>query len=87
MGFGKSLCYVALTNAYGRSGSHEIWFYRSEQNDRLLSWYQPLLALMKDQVATYSAKGLSVGSITLEITPEERSRMREGKYNAVAVHA
>ena len=40
----------------------------------------PLLALMKDQVATYSAKGLSVGSVTHETTPEELGRVREGKY-------
>ena len=45
----------------------------------------PLLALMQDQVATYSAKGLSVNSITLEITPEERNRVREGKYQLLFI--
>ena len=30
----------------------------------------PLIALMKDQVAIYSAKGLKVGCITGESTPE-----------------
>ena len=45
----------------------------------------PLLALIKDQVATYSAKGLSVGSITLEITPEKQSRVREGKYQLLFI--
>ena len=67
-GFGKSLCYAALPLAFDlkRFGSLEPPAERS-----IFIVVSPLLALMKDQVATYSAKGLSVGSVTHEITPEE----------------
>ena len=39
-----------------------------EAKQSIVVMLSPLLALMKDQVATYSAKGLSVGSITRDHT-------------------
>ena len=40
----------------------------------------PLIALMKDQVATLSAKGLSVGCITRESSDSERAMALSGQY-------
>ena len=43
----------------------------------------PHLVLMKGQVASYSAKKFSVGSVTHKITVTERCRVREGNYQLV----
>lgn len=74
-GFGKSLCYAALPLAFDLRKFGSLEAKRS-----IVIVVSPLLALMKDQVASYSAKGLSVGSVTHEITVTERCRVREGNY-------
>ena len=74
-GYGKSLCYAALPLAFDLKRFGSI-----EPKRSIVIVVSPLLALMKDQVATYSAKGLSVGSVTHETTPEELGRVRGGKY-------
>ena len=38
----------------------------------------PLLALIKDQLASLSVKGLDVGCITGDSTEEQRSRVQQG---------
>ena len=43
----------------------------------------PLIALMKDQVATLSAKGLSVGCITRESLDSERAMALSRQYQLV----
>ena len=43
----------------------------------------PLLALMEDQVSSFTAKGLAVGSVTHKSTAEEKQRVREGKFQLV----
>ena len=77
MGFGKTLCYAALPLAFDlkRFGSMEA-------KRSIVVEVSPILALIKDQVATYSANELSVGSVTHEITPEERIRVRWGKFQS-----
>ena len=65
-GFSKSLCYAALPLAFDLKRFASI-----EAKQSIVVVVSPLLALMKDQVATYSAKGLLVGSVTHKITPKE----------------
>ena len=80
-GFGKTLCFATLPLAF------DLKSFSSREPERsIVIVVSPLLAFMKDQnqVPTYSAKGLSVGSITHEITPEERVRVREGKYQLLS---
>ena len=74
-GYGKSLCYAALPRAFDlkRFGS-------MEPKRSIVLVVSPLLALMKDQVATYSAKGLTVCSVTSETTPDEKRKISEGEY-------
>ena len=40
----------------------------------------PQIALMKDQVASYSAKGLKVGCITSKSSSEDRSQAVSGNF-------
>ena len=55
-GYGKSLCYAALFYAFDQ--------LRASSHPSIIIVVSPLVALMKDQVASYSAKGLKVGCIT-----------------------
>ena len=43
----------------------------------------PLIALMKDQVASLSTRGLAVGCITHESSDEERAKVKDGQYQLV----
>ena len=43
----------------------------------------PLIALMKDQVAALSSRGLAVGCVTQESTDEEKAKVRSGQYQLV----
>ena len=74
-GYGKSLCYAALPLAFDlkKFGSIEL-------KQSIVIVVSPLTALIKDQVASYSAKGLSVGCVTHETTSREKNSVREGKY-------
>ena len=66
MGYGKSLCYAALSYAFDQ--------LRASSHPSIVIVVSPLIALMKDQVASYSTKGLKVGSITSESLSEDRSQ-------------
>ena len=57
-GYGKSLCYTALPYAFDE--------LRATDTLSVVVVVSPLIALMKDQVAVYSAKGLKVGCVTQE---------------------
>ena len=74
-GYGKSLCYAALPAAFD---SLRNTFIICTPSKSIVLVVSPLIALMKDQVATLSAKGLSVGCITRESSDSER---------AMALHA
>ena len=56
-GYGKSLCYAALP-------SYAFDQVRASSHPSIVIVVSPLIALMKDQVASYNAKGLKVGCIT-----------------------
>ena len=43
----------------------------------------PLIALMKDQVAALSAKGLAVACITQESSDEEKAKVKSAVYQLV----
>ena len=43
----------------------------------------PLIALMKDQVASLSTRGLVVGCITHERSDEERVKVKDSPYQLV----
>ena len=74
-GYGKSLCYLVLPRIFDlkRFGS-------MDPKQSIMIVVSPFLALMKDQVATYSSKGLSVRCVTHETSQSEISKVREGKY-------
>ena len=76
-GYGKSLCYAALPCAFD--------CVRSVQGSIALI-VSPLLALMKDQVAVYSSKGLAAAYVSSE--PENRLMRQgvlEGRYQLVFI--
>ena len=59
-------CYAALPYAFDQ--------LRASSHPSIFIVVSPLIALMKDQVASYSAKGLKVGCITSKSSEEDRSQ-------------
>ena len=76
-GYGKSLCYAALPAAFDSLRNTFIICMPSKSIVLIVS---PLIALMKDHVATLSAKGLSVGCIRQESSDSERAMALSGQY-------
>ena len=66
-GYGKSLCYAALPPAFDlkKFGSIEL-------KQSIVIVVSPQTALIKDQVTSYSAKGLSVRFVTHESTSQKK---------------
>ena len=75
-GYGKSLCYAALPAAFDS-------LLKRRQATSIVVAVSPLIALMKDQVATLSARGLAVGCITQESSDEEKAKVKRGQYQLV----
>ena len=73
-GYGKSLCYAALPAAFDSLGNRP---------KSIVIAVSPLIALMKDQVAALSTRGLAVGCVTQESTDEEKAKVRSGQYQLV----
>ena len=73
-GYGKSLCYAALPAAFDSL---------KKTSNSIVLVVSPLIALMKDQVATLSAKGLSVGCVTRESSNAEKAMALSGQYQLV----
>ena len=74
-GYRKRLCYAALPHAF------DLKRFRSIEPKRsIVLVLLPLLALTKDQVIAYSAKGLAVCNVTHETTPDEKRKISEDKY-------
>ena len=71
-GYGKSLCYAAFPYAFDQ--------LRASSHPSIVIVVSPLIALMKDQVASYSAKGLKVGCITSKSSLEDRSQVVSGNF-------
>ena len=72
MGYGKSLCYAAFPYAFDQ--------LRASSHPSIVIVVSPLIALMKDQVASYSAKGLKVGCITSKSSSEDRNQAVSGNF-------
>ena len=77
-GYGKSLCYAALPAAFDK-----LLKRTSPSTSSVVVAVSPLIALMKDQVVSLSAKGLAVGCITQESSDEERAKVMDGQYQLV----
>ena len=72
-GYGKSLCYAARPYAFDQ--------LRMSSHPSIVVVVSPLIALVKDQVASYSAKGLKVGCITsINSSSEDRSQAVSGNF-------
>ena len=76
-GYGKSLCYAALPAAFDKL------LKTTSPSTSIVIAISPLIALMKDQVASLSKKGLAVGCITQESSDEERAKVKDGQYQLV----
>ena len=76
-GYGKSLCYAALPAAFDKL------LKRTSPSMSIVVAVSPLIALMKDQVASLSTKGLAVGCITQESSDEERAEVKDSQYPVV----
>ena len=77
-GFGKSLCYGVLPFVFDLKRFGDMTLRRS-----IVVVISPLIALMKDQVATFSEKGIIAGCITTESSPEEKKTAKEGGYQLI----
>lgn len=75
-GYGKSLCYAALPSAFDSMLSRR-------PGTSIVIAVSPLIALMKDQVTTLSARGLAVGCVTRESSDEEKAKVKNGQYQLV----
>ena len=71
--YGKTLCYTALPSAFDKL-SKRI----SPGSTSILIAFSPLIALIKDQVASLLTRGLAVGCITHESSDEERVKVKDG---------
>ena len=74
-GYGKSLCYAALPYAFDE--------LRATDTPSIVVVVSPLIALMKDQIAVYSARGLKVGCVTGEFSSKEKSQVVKGNFQLV----
>ena len=76
-GYGKSLCYMLLPLVFDN--------LRSEHCHRksVAVVVSPLIALMEDQVASYSAKGLKSAFITSESDNDTKTAVSDGVYQIV----
>ena len=74
-GYGKSLCYAALPYSFDE--------LRATSKSSIVIVVSPLIALMKDQVTGYGARGLKIGCITGESSSEERSEAASGNLQLV----
>ena len=67
--YGKSLCYAAFPYAFDQ--------LRASSHPSIVIVVSPLIALMKDQVTSYSAKGLKVGCITSKLSRRRKTEVRQ----------
>ena len=69
--YGKSLCYLALQTSFDlRLGN--------QRPKSVVIAVSHLIALMKDQLAALSSRGLAVGCVTQESSDEEKAKVRSG---------
>ena len=78
-GYGKSLCYVVLPRLFDMP--------RGTENTSIVVVVSPLIALMKDQIATFTAKRIRTVYVSdrEDCTGATRRSMRKGEYQVVYV--
>ena len=78
-GYGKSLCYAVLPRVFD--------LLRGVANRSVVIVVSPLIALMKDQVGTFSAKGIraAYASDKEDSTGNTRRDIKKGEYQLVFV--
>ena len=77
-GYGKSLCYMLLPLVFDNFHSITVDLKKS-----IVVVVSPLIALMEDQVTSYSAKGVKCASIDSESDSVTSSSVLEGMYQVV----
>ena len=73
-GFGKSVCYGCLPVVYD--------ILRSKKNSIVIV-VSPLVAIMKDQVSTFTSKGIQAACVISDISHEVKTGVEEGQYQLV----
>ena len=76
-GFGKSLCYMLLPLVF------DYLAVESGGGKAIVVVTSPLIALMEDQVASYSAKGIKAAFIDSESDMDKKASVTEGAYQLV----
>ena len=78
-GYGKSLCFAVLPRLFD--------MLRGAVRKSIVVVVSPLIALMKDQVATFSSKGIHAAYVSdkEDCSGEMRRRMRKGEYEVLYV--
>ena len=76
-GYGKSLCYFALPPVFDR--------IRKVTNQSIVLVVSPLVALMKDQVAHCTSRGLTAGFISSDSSDSMKKEILEGKCQVVFI--
>ena len=75
-GFGKSLCYVLLPLVFD-------CLRQDSDGKAIIVVVSPLIALMEDQVSSYSAKGIKAAFIDNESDTDKKASVKEGAYQIV----
>ena len=76
-GFGKSLCYGCLPRVFDS--------LKGMENKSIVVVVTPLIALMKDQVATFTAKGLSAAYVNAETDIKTRDMIYKGQFQLIFI--
>ena len=76
-GFGKSLCYGCLPRIFDS--------LKGLENKSIVVVVTPLIALMKDQVTTFTAKGLSAAYVSAETDSKMRDMIYEGQFQLIFI--
>ena len=79
-GFGKSLCYMLLPLVFDYL---TVDSDRASDGKAIVVVVSPLIALMEDQVASYSAKGIKAAFIDCESDSDKKASVCEGAYQLV----
>ena len=76
-GSGKSLCYGCLPRVFDS--------LKGMESKSIVVVVTPLIALMKDQVTTFTAKGLSAAYVSAETDIKTRDMIYEGQFQLIFI--
>ena len=77
-GYGKSLCYMLLPMMFDSSRA-----MTEEHHKSVVLVVSPLISLMEDQVASYSAEGIKAAFIDCDSDVSTKSSVDEGAFQVV----